>query len=206
MNIKDKLFRLVIGAPRRSPAKFKGRKRTHDIAYNFRMGAGFPGDVNRFGLPATIEPVLMSPVTPPTAYGQPVIIDTVNGGVRPLVAGDTTVTALYGITVRPFPVQQSSGSNFGAAAIGAAAPLPSGYIDVVRSGYVIVQLGGVLTTAAKGGAVFVWVAASGGGHTQGFFETSNTGGSTINITTANPNTTFNGAADASGVTEVAYNV
>ncbi len=180
---------------------YLGRAITRDIAFPYRMGAGFPGTVNRTH-PAWIEPVLIDTASPPTAYGQAIVIDPASQGVRPLAAADSALTAIYGITVRPFPMQQASATNYGAAAFGAAAPPSNGALDVLRSGYIMTALGGA-TPASKGGLVYVWVAASSGPHVQSGFEAAPTAGSTIAL---DGNTTFNGAADAASVVEIAFNV
>lgn len=178
----------------------KTRMKTRDAAFQFRMGAGFPGDVNRTH-PASIEPSLIDSSAPPTAYGQPVLVDPTTQGVRPFASGDTAVTAAYGVTVRPYPIQQSSASNFGAAAFGAATPPASGAIDVLRAGYI---MGTVPAGQApvKGGAVYVWCAASSGSHVQGGFEASSSAGNTAALADA----TFNGSPDANGNVEIAFNI
>jgi len=180
---------------------YVGHARTCDISYGYRMGAGFPGDVNRTH-PASIEPTLIDPSAPPTLYGQAVVIDATSQGVRPLVAGDSSLTAIYGITVRPFPIQQQSSTNYGASNVGSATPPTSQPMDVLRAGYIMSTLSGS-AAAVKGAPVFVWVAASTGTHIQGNFEAAATGGSTIQL---DAKTTFNGPADASGVCEIAFNI
>ena len=67
----------------------------------------------------------------------------------------------------------------------------------------MVQLGGTFTAAKKGGPVFIWTAASAGANVQGAFVDTLTAGST---TAALPGVTFNGTPDASGVTEICFNV
>jgi hypothetical protein len=184
--------------------KLTTRMKTRDVAFTFRMGAGFTGDVNRTH-PASIEPVLIDASAPPLLFGEAVVVDPTTQGVRPLVAGDSALTKVYGVTVRAFPTQQSSGTNYGAAALGSAVPPVSGVMDVLRSGYIMVQLGNnAWPNAKKGSAVFVWIAASSGNHVQGAFEDTATGGSTIALDTSLY--TFNGTADASGVVELAFNI
>lgn len=173
------------------------RAKTRDVAYTYRMGAGFPGDVNRMH-PASIEPCLIDAAAPPTAYGQPVLVDPTTQGVRPMTVGDDGLSEIYGITVRSFPGQQASASNYGAVAFGSNAPPATGVIDVLKSGYIMVQLN--TGTPVKGGAVFVWVAASAGAHVQGGFEVAATPGSTAALDPAIYS--FNGPPDSSGVTEV----
>src|SRR5260370_25434800 len=119
------------------------------------------------------------------------------------VVGDNTDTRIDGIVGRAYPTQAPSATNFGAGTIGAAAVAPGGNAwDIVKSGYVMVN---VVGTPAKGGAVFLWVDVTGGGHTHGFFEATATGGSTIAIET-DGRTYFNEPPDASGVAELAFNI
>lgn len=173
--------------------------RTCDTAIAFRMGAGFPGDVNR-GHPASIQPCAIDLANPPTAYGQPVVVDAGTESVRPLGAGDTALTEIWGVTVRPYPIQQASSSNqYGAVPYGGAGVPTQQPIDVLRGGYIMVP---VVGAPNKGGAVFIWVAASGGGHVQGGFEVQATGGSTCTLSNAYQ---FNSPADANGICELILN-
>ncbi len=180
----------------------KTRMKTRDAAFQFRMGAGFPGDVNRTH-PASIEPALIDASAPPTAYGQAVLVDATTQGVRPFTTGDqsNTVAAGYGLTVRPYPTQQSSGSNFGAASFGAATPPASGVIDVLRAGYIMSTVPSG-QTPVKGGAVYVWATASSGAHVQGGIEAVYSAGNTTQLL----NATFNGSPDANGNVEIAFNI
>lgn len=185
---------------------FMGRRRTRDsgTAFAFRMGAGFPGDVNR-GHPASIEPTLIDASAPPTAFGQAVLVDATTDGVRPFAAGDTAVTIIWGITVRPFPFQQQAATNYGAIGFGAAAPPTSGEIDVLRAGYIMgTALPAGSAAVSKGSAVYVWCAASSGAHIQGGFESAATGGSTAALDVSRYQ--FNGPADANGNVEICCNV
>lgn len=187
-------------APRLLPARDHGRKRTGDVAFNLRMGAGSPGDITRPG--ATIEACLMALVTPPTAFGQAVLADGLaDNAIRLVQAGDSALTFIYGITARPWANQQPTTANYsGAVGFGGGIPAPFQPVDVCRRGYMLVPIVGV---PIKGGAVFVWVAASGGGHTQGGFEVAATGGSTIAL---DNKSTFQGGVDAAGFGEVCFNI
>lgn len=174
------------------------------VAFPFRMGAGFPGDVNR-GHPASIEPALIDASAPPTSYGQPVLVDATTDGVRPFAPGDTAITVIWGITVRPFPMQAPTGTQYGGAAFGAATPPLTGAIDVLRSGYI---MGTILpagsAAVSKGSPVFVWCAATSGAHIQGGIESAASGGNTAAL---DPNRyQFNGPADATGNTEISCNI
>lgn len=187
-------------APRLLPARDHGRHKTGDVAFNLRTGAGSPGDITRPG--ATIEPCLMAAVTPPDAFGQAVVADGLaDNAVRKVQAGDSALTAIYGITVRPYPFQQPTTSNYsGAIGFGQGAPAPFQPVDICRRGYMLVYINGV---PIKGQAVFVWVAASAGAHLQGGFEAAATGGSTIQL---DSKSTFQGGVDAAGFGEICFNL
>lgn len=175
------------------------RARTGDVAFTYRMGAGFPGDVNRTH-PFSVLPGLMTPTLASKIrlYGDPAIIDTATNSYRGLLVGDTAVTKVDGILVRPYPTQQMTGGP--SAAIGAAAP-PDGpaVIDVINEGFVIARCNNFAAQQpTKGGAVHIWIAASTGAHVQGGLESVATGGSTIAIT----NLKWNGPTDSNGITEI----
>jgi hypothetical protein len=160
-----------------------------------------PGEVNR-AHPCSIEPTGVSATTPPTGFGQAVVIDTAgNSGVRLVQAGDSALTDVYGITVRPYPYQAGSAGAYGTAQLGGGTPALNQPMDVLRSGYIVVAVNG---SPKKGQPVFVWCAASGGGHVQGAFEAAASAGNTIAI--GGSKTTFNGTPDATGLVEIAYNV
>lgn len=180
----------------------KIRSKTKDAAFTFRMGAGFPGDVNRTH-PVTIEPCLIDAAAPPTAYGQAVLLGAANVGVRPFAVGDLNTVLAYGITVRPYPFQQSSASNFGEAAFGSATPPVTGVMDVMRSGYIMGKIPAG-QTPAKGDPVYVWVAAASGLHVTGGFEAVLDHGT--NTTAALTGAFFNGPPDASGNVEIMFNI
>jgi len=173
--------------------------RTCDVAFPYRMGSGFQGDLARSIYSSEVEPCLINTTNPPAFYGCAVVVDTATNSVRNMLAGDTALTTIYGITMRPFPTQQASSSNnWGAIALGASvAPPTVGVLDVIREGYVMVKCNNSGAPTKKG-AVYVWVAASSGNHVQGGFEASATGGSTIAIT----NAWWNGPADANGIAEL----
>jgi|GEM_PF-559371 len=201
MKILSTLRAALLGSMFAPTARFVGICRTRDsyTAFGYRMGAGFPGDVNRTH-PASIEPTLNDPDDPITFYGEACVVEPTNNSVRKVAAGDGAITSLYGVSVRPYPIQQQSGgmsASFGSAAAPTDQPL-----DVLKSGYIMVLVNG---TVRKGDPVHVWIAASAGNHVQGGFEAAADGGNTVLL--ANPNKNyFNGPADANGVTEIAFNV
>ena len=182
------------------------RVRTCDVAFPFRMGAGFPGDVNRTH-PAEIEAILQDPTNPVTQYGSPVVAVAASNGVRSILTTDqsnATALQVYGFSVRPYPLQAATAGAFGAVAIGAATVPATGALDILRSGLIISALNSGAGTAAKGAPVYVWAAATVTGHALGGLETAYSAGNTVEL---DPNRyMFNGPADASGVVEVSVNV
>ena len=172
-------------------------------AFLYRMGAGFPGDVNRTH-PASIEACLIDANAPPTAYGQAVLVDATTQGVRPFAAGDhsdAVPVVTWGITVRAFPTQQAqTNQNLGAVAFGSVAPPTNGVIDVMTSGYIMATVPAG-QAPVKGGQAYVWAAATSGAHILGGWETSYSSGNTALVA----NAFFNGSPDASGNVEIRFN-
>jgi hypothetical protein len=183
------------------------RCRTHDntppsTALTFRMGAGIPGDVNRYH-PFSIEPCLIDAAAPPLLYGQAVLIDPTTQGVRPLVAGDQALTDIFGVTVRPFPLQQSSGGM--SSALGNVAPPTTGVIDVLKNGYIKIGFNVSGSAPVKNGQVYVWTAATSGVHIQGGWETANPAGNGMAVSAPN-RTYYQGGWDASNFGELVFHV
>lgn len=173
------------------------RARTGDISFTFRMGGGFPGDVNRMH-PASILAEMITPSGQvPRNYGDALLIDGSTNALRGAVAGDQSSTALNirGILVRPFPIQQQSGGLN--APIAAGSPPTSGVIDVCRQGFVIVKLPAG-ASVVKGGTPFIWCAANSGNNVQGAFVAAASAGNTVPVANAR----YNGPADANGHAEL----
>jgi hypothetical protein len=189
----------------RQVGEYVGTFRTQDAAFTFRMLTGFAGTVNRLH-PASIEPCLIDPTATIAAYGLAVVVNPANNGVRTIVAGDAALTSVYGVGARPFPVQQQSTTNYGATTLGGASVPPTSQpLDVLKSGYILVNIQNfAVANAAKGGTVDVWYAASAGQHIQGGFEAAHTGGSSLSL--AQGQTYFNGPAGPDGVAELAFNL
>lgn len=188
-----------IGRPESGPSlphRVVGRrKKVRDVAFSFRMGAGFAGAVNR-SHPASIEPALNDVTNPIAFFGEAVVVNTAANSVRGIISSDTSNIAIYGVCARNFPVQQGTAATaFAPATIGGlVAPLP-GAVDILRDGYIMVPINGAVT---KGGTVYVWSAATSGAHTQGGFEATTPGGSGFTV----GNALFNGPADSSGIGEI----
>ena len=169
-------------------------------AYPYRMPSGIAGSVDREWAHIG-EPNQLDATTPPVAFGDPVKMGS-NSRVQALAVGDAAA-AVYGFLERSFPGQP--GTTYGAAtqALGTAyAPAAGSRCTVMRAGYISVVVQGA-TAAAKGGAVYVRLAGTvpTGGRLGGI-EAAADSTNTILI----PGAYFMGAADASGNTEIAYNL
>jgi hypothetical protein len=163
------------------------------------MPAGIAGECSRFNVVGTtIKPENQNTTTPFTAFGQVGTIDA--NGARPLLATDTAAPAVMGISVRPFPTSDNTVANPGVVPFGAGAPMPRGIIDLMYRGYITMKLNGA-AAAVKGGQVFVWYGATGGGHVQAGIEAV-TGATAYAL----PGAYFSGPADAQGNVEIAYRI
>lgn len=173
------------------------RARTCDVAFGYRMGSGFPGDVNRTHPASILARLLNTTVQAPRAHGDPVFINAADSSVRGIVAGDgsTTPGRIYGVLVRPYPTQQMSGGP--SAAIGASAPPTGGVGDVLRSGFIMAKLPAGASVVADG-TVYVWAAATSGNNIQGKLVAAANGTNTYTVTNAR----FVGPADADGNVEI----
>jgi len=177
---------------------YVGRRRTHDTAFQFRMGAGFQGAVNR-SHPVTIEPCLMDTGFPVLFYGSAVVADAAApNGVRIPATGDAA-TAIYGFAVRPYPIQPTTGSL--TSAFGTVAPPTNQALDVMRSGYMIVLLQGA-APAFKGSIVQVTTVA-GSGYVVGGVSVDTVAGTQVAL---DRKSSFNGPADSAGLVELAFNI
>ncbi|MDI2595015.1 hypothetical protein POF45_26855 [Pseudomonas sp. 681] len=161
-------------------------------AFLYRMPAGIPGDVTRASQ-ATIEPVFLNPSVPFAGYG---LFGKISGGqFVPFGAGDVD-GGQYGLFARPYPTSGGSGSD----PLGTSTPPTKGVADVLRRGYMTVKLNA--GTASKDSTVYVRVAAAATGKPIGGIEAAADSTNTVAISTAS----FMGAADATGVVEIAYNI
>lgn len=205
MNRIVSLLARLTGRRKTQPkGRLVGRRFTQDdnMAFPFRMGAGFPGDVNRTH-PASIEGCLVDSTHPPLLYGLAVIADAASpNGVRSIATSDSGVTDIYGVTVRPYPLQQATADGpYGASSFGTAAPPTVQPLDILKQGYIIVQLQGV-TAATKGGAVFVQTTVTSGSNIQGGFSAATASGAIA----LSGRSYFNGPADPNGICELALHV
>lgn len=171
---------------------------THDVAFTYRMGSGFPGDITRAHPMSVVAGLNNSSVQAVRSYGDAVFVNTATNDIRGAVAGDGSVTPakIFGVCVRPYPIQQQAQTTFNTA-IGAAAVPAGAVVDTLRSGFIMVKLpaGAVVT---KDGTVYVWCAATASTNIQGQFVASASGTNTLTVTNAK----FTGPADANGNAEI----
>lgn len=130
-------------------------------AYQYRMPAGFAGDLQRVEA-AIIEPQQIDAAAPPLAFGLPVKL--VSGKIQPINSASDGVLSVYGVNLRPYPIQGN-----GTDPLGTSTPPTSGVTDILKQGYVNVALGGN-AAAVKGGRVYVRTANASAGKPLGGFE------------------------------------
>jgi hypothetical protein len=182
-----------------------GRYKVRDAAFLGRMPAGSPGTVTRTH-PASIFGALNDPSSghPLSLYGQACLANGTLNTVRSILTSDTTITAIFGVSVRPYPIQGVPQAVVGAPeSFNTGGPPASGEVDILRSGSILVPVSGTVTGPSLGGLVYVWIAASSGLHVLGGFEVAPTSGSTI---TLDAKSSWNGPADANGVAELCFNI
>jgi hypothetical protein len=156
------------------------------------MPAGIAGDVSRKEL-AKIEPGIMDPLYPVTLFGVPV--KKVSGKFRPITTGDVA-SDVYGLSVRPFPMQTSINE-----ALAAGTPSTDQPLDTLVSGYMTVKNNAGVP--AEGNPVYMRVVASGvAAQPLGGIEADADGGDCVAITGAK----YMGSADANGNVEIRYNI
>lgn len=172
--------------------------------FTFRMPAGIPGRVNR-EQEHTGVPEIMDVANPPLSYGDPVKMGS-NGKIQALAPGDTAAS-VYGFLESPYPIAQTQGGLFNQG-YGPVTPAPGGRCTVMRRGYMTVVVYG---QPSSGGTVYVRLAgtpasrADGTAGRVGGLEASNdaTAGNTIALPVS---TSFRGAPDGAGNTEIAFNI
>lgn len=165
-------------------------------AITLRMNAAIPGAVTRSYAGQVITQEIIDPNTPPTAYGQPVKL--VAGKIQPLGNGDAA-GLIYGITVRPYPRTDHTGTSPG---YGSGTPPTSGIIDIMRVGFIGVKL--AVGTGTRGGQTYVVTTAGGTVNIGDIVDAASpAGGGTA---AAGANWFFTGAADPSGNTEISVGI
>jgi hypothetical protein len=161
-------------------------------AFLYRMPYGIPGDVTRQSQ-ATIEAHVFNSAAAFGGYG---LFGKISSGkFVPVGAGDVA-GSVYGLLVRPYPTQGANPSD----PLGTAVPPTTGIADVMKRGYASVRVNA--GTAALGGAVYIRVATPSGAKVIGGIEAVADGANTILVAGAQ----FQGAADATGNAEIAFNI
>ncbi|MEI9692527.1 hypothetical protein V5074_05185 [Atlantibacter hermannii] len=159
----------------------------------YRMPVGIAGAISR-PQDLTTEPVILNSANTFSAYGL-AGKDSVDGKFIPLAASDAA-TVITGLYVRPYPTtltpdmvrQVGTGKNFTG--------------DVMKRGYMTVNIGSTAVNLAKGAPVYVRNANPTDASPLG----SILGAAITGETVALPNATFTGAGDADGNAEIAYNI
>ncbi len=163
------------------------------VAYLYRMPVGIAGAISR-PQDLTTEPVIIDSSNAFAAYGL-AGKDSADGKFIPLAASDAA-TVITGLYVRPYPTtstpdmvrQVGTGKNFTG--------------DVMKRGYMTVNIGSTAVGLVKGGAVYVRNANP----TQASPLGAILGAAVTGETVVLPNASFTGAGDAAGNAEVAYNI
>jgi len=188
--------------PKQVRGRFVGRHRTHDdTAIKYRMGAGYAGSVTRTH-PVDIQGFFPDATNPPQFYGQATQVDGTSHSVRAMLATDNSADTIFGIVVRPHPVQQdTTSSSFGQTTLGGyVKPQTVTVQDVCRKGFILVPVQG---TPVLGGRVYVWAAANSGSHVLGGFEADACYQKTVQL---DEKSYFNGTKDTNGVVEIGFNI
>lgn len=162
-------------------------------SYLLRMPVGIPGAISR-PQDLTTEPVILDAAKAFSAYGL-VGKDSADGKFIPLVAGDAA-TLITGLYVRPYPTTSTPDM---VRQIGTALSFPG---DVMKRGYMTVNVGGTAVNLTKGSPVYVRNANPTDASPLG----SILGAAVTDETVVLPSATFTGAGDAKGNAEIAYNI
>lgn len=163
------------------------------VAYLYRMPVGIAGGISR-SQDLTAEPVILDSAKSFSAYGL-AGKDSTDGKFIPLAASDAA-TVITGLYMRPYPTtstpdmvrQVGTGKHFTG--------------DVMKRGYMTVNIGGTAVNLTKGSPVYVRNAKPTDASPLGAILGAAVDGETVIL----PNATFTGAGDANGNAEVAYNI
>lgn len=163
------------------------------VAYLYRMPVGIAGAISR-PQDLTTEPVILDSTKTFSVYGL-AGKDSADGKFIPLAASDAA-TVITGLYVRPYPTtstpdmvrQVGTGKNFTG--------------DVMKRGYMTVNIGGTAVNLTKGAPVYVRNANPTDASPLGAIL----GAEITDETVVLPNAYFTGAGDAEGNAEIAYNI
>lgn len=158
-----------------------------------RMPVGIPGAISR-PQDLTTEPALLDATLTFTAYGLPGKFS--GNSLVPLVAGDTA-DLIVGFLVRPYPTTSNADFNH---QLTSGTDLTGGLRtgDILKRGYLTVNVGGDATTITRNAPVYC--ALAGGALTA---TAPAEGDATV---VAIPNAVFTGAGDADGNAEISYKI
>lgn len=159
----------------------------------YRMPVGIPGAISR-PQDLTAEPVILNSANTFSAYGL-AGKDSADGKFIPLADNDAA-TVITGLYIRPYPTtstpdmvrQVGTGKNFTG--------------DVMKRGYMNVNIGGTAVNLTKGAPVYVRNANPTDASPLGAILGAEIEDQSVLL----PNATFTGAGDADGNAEIAYNI
>lgn len=157
-------------------------------AYLYRMPVGIAGAISR-PRDLTTEPAILSSTKQFAAYGLPGKFD---GDVFVPLTSTDTAASIVGFFVRPYPT--TSAADF-------ARQVNTGGVqqaDILKRGYMTVNVGGDATAITKNAPVYC--ALAGGAITA----TAPAEGDSKTV--AIPNAAFTGAGDADGNAEISYKI
>lgn len=168
------------------------------VAYQFRLDTGYPGTSNRVH-DATVTPEVIDAAAPPLAYGLGCVIDATTGGIRAAATGDTKID---GFNLRPYPMQGGGpASGIVNDPLYTSTPPNAGLSGgLLRRGFIIVKLAGG-GPVVKGAPVFVSIVTATAGQVFGTSAAAGTGAIALDTKSS-----FMGAADSTGITELAFNL
>jgi hypothetical protein len=179
--------------------------KVRDVAFTYRMGAGFAGTVNRTH-PASINPYLKDATNPPTFFGQAVMMNTSTNAVRSVISSDSSITDIFGVVVRPYPFQGVTAPTGNYAGVSTptwgTSQLPDGAVDILTLGFILVPVNG---SPSMGGTPYVYYGTSTGAHVQSGFEAAS-GSNIAGLTGLLYSTLYNSPADSNGVAELRFHV
>jgi len=163
------------------------------VAYLYRMPVGIAGAISR-PQDLTTEPVILNAANIFSQYGL-AGKDSADGKFIPLAASDAN-TVITGLYVLPYPTTSTPDM---ARQVGANANFTG---DVMKRGYMTVNIGSTAVGLTKGGTVYVRNANPTTASPLGAILGAAVTGETVVL----PNATFTGAGDANGNAEIAYNI
>ncbi len=173
------------------------------VAFAYRMDVGYPGCTNRTQHATVVREHLTPTLADqPVSYGLMLSMDAA-GVVRAPKPADT-LGMFSGIFVRPYPTQGGGLNTPVNDGLGVSTPPgPNGNeANVLKRGWIIVKLNAASPAVVKGQAVGIFIGAGTAGNPSGGITGAAPGATVLAL----PNTYFQGAADANGITEIAFNI